>query len=309
MKIITTTLNPAFDLHCSAESFAAGEENFADVTSLDAGGKGINVTRALKSAEFNSTAVLLLGSDNGEEFLRQLLCGGIAPVTVKVPGRIRENVTVHEKNGRETRLSFGGFSVNDDVFDTVKRKILSEARAGDTVTFTGSLPCGITAESVTEFIIELKRLGIKAVIDSRSFSLDDLIKAGAYFIKPNRTEAEAYLGHGATENELLSLAEKLYENGTENVAISLGKDGCLLMSNEGKFKAVPLQNTTVISTVGAGDSTVAGFLYATANGKKKAEALKTAVAFGTAACMQSGTCPPKYDDIASLLPKIELIKL
>ena len=113
MKIITLTLNPAFDVHCSFKTFKAEGENFGIVTSRDAGGKGINISRALSSCGIESVAMVALGSENGAEFASILEKDGIEFKYVNASGRIRENFTVHTEGADETRISFEG-TISDD---------------------------------------------------------------------------------------------------------------------------------------------------------------------------------------------------
>ena len=113
MQIITVTLNPAFDVHCTTERFLPYRENIFDVSARDAGGKGVNVSRALLSNGVESLAVCAVGRENGAEFLQALRSEGLTVAAVAVEGRIRENITLHEKENPETRISFSGFSMNE----------------------------------------------------------------------------------------------------------------------------------------------------------------------------------------------------
>lgn len=304
MKIITLTLAPAFDTHCKAECFTAGIENFADITSYDAGGKGINLSRALLAGGCVSLAIVALGKENRASFLSALDTDGLEYVAIEVDGRIRENITVHPKEGKETRLSFSGFSADDSLVDKVKDIICKNAESGDIVTIVGSIPSGITKEKIKAFAKGLKTSGMKVVIDSRSFTPEDIIDCSPFLIKPNEQEISAY-----TDAKISSLddAEKvaleIMRKGVDNVMISLGASGAVLASHDGVF-SVKAPKISVRSTIGAGDSSIAGFLAAYIEGKGSAECLKTAIAYGSAACMTEGTKPPRKEDIKNLLLKI-----
>lgn len=299
MTIITLTLNPAFDLHCFAKNFKPYHESIAEVLSRDAGGKGINISRALTSNGYENLALVLVGSENGEEFERGLLKDGLNFLAVKTEGRIRENLTLHEEENPETRISFEGFGCKDDVLSEIAKEIDSSIN-NSIITFTGSVPKGITKDSIKTFLKELKRKGAKLVIDSRSLTLEDIFEIKPWLIKPNKDEAEAYTGI-AIENvdTAKKIAFDIHSKGVENVMLSLGEDGAVLACSEGVFhKNAP--KVEVRSTIGAGDSMIAGFISASADGKTKEERLALSIAFGSSACMEEGTRPPRRENIKEL---------
>lgn len=300
MKIYTITLNPAFDIHANIGTLNLHLENLAEITSRDAGGKGVNISRALKNFGVENTAVIVLGRENSEEFKKAL--DGMNYIFLEKEGRIRENLTVHEGNGKETRISFSGFSLDESVLLEIEKLILIEE---DTiVTFTGRVPSGISTEAVMTFLKNLKKKGAKIVLDSKSFSLADTLELAPWLIKPNGEEIEQLLG--CKIDSVDAAAEKaavFSEAGIENVMVSLGEKGALLLSGGKTYTAVP-PKTEVVSTVGAGDSMVAGFIAAYKEDKDKAECLKTAVAFGTAACLSVGSNPPEPEAVKEIYSKI-----
>lgn len=300
MNIVTLTLNPATDVHCTGAHFAAGKENFAEITLRQSGGKGVNISRALTENGVENTAFLLLGEENGGEFQKGLDGALCRVAALSVPGRIRENITVHTPEG-ETRLSFPGFSVQPDILPRIEK----ELEQADVLTLTGSLPAGMTAEDWKPILRRATERGVKTVIDSRSFSLADLREIKPWLIKPNRQEISGYLGREVeTFEEVIPEAKRLHEDGIENVMVSLGESGALLVCGEGVFLAQPPQ-VAVCSTIGAGDSSIAGFL----TGSTAADRLCRAVAFGTAACLTEGTLPPRRDDVAEILKKVTVSRL
>ena len=119
MKIYTITLNPAYDVHAYAEQFAPFHENLACVTSREAGGKGVNLSRALQNGGTENTAVIVLGKDNCAEFKVELEAAGLQTILLEKPGRIRENLTLHCAEQPETRISFSGFAVDDSLLNEV----------------------------------------------------------------------------------------------------------------------------------------------------------------------------------------------
>ena len=306
MKIYTITLNPAYDVHASAEDLSIGHENLACVISRDIGGKGINISRALAENQVDNTAIVVLGSDNADDFKQSVTDYGINCIFIEKNGRIRENLTIHTECG-ETRISFSGFSLDENVLGEIESLIEID---GDTIiTFTGSVPRGISIEQCKEFLMRLKANGVRVVIDSKSFTLDDLIAVKPWLIKPNGEEIEAYSGREIKSfSDCKDIAAELCRNGIENVMISLGEQGAMLVNSEGSFVAVP-PVVDAVSTVGAGDSTIAGFISAFSNGKNVDECLKVAVSFGSAACLREGTVPPRICDVEEILRAVKIFLL
>ena len=295
--ITTLTLNPAYDVHAKISQFKLSCENLADEVTRDVGGKGINISNALCANGVDNTALVLLGSENSADFKAGLLRAGIKYTAFECPGRIRENITIHPQTGKETRLSFKGFECNADVLD----KMLALIDANGIVTFTGSLPQGIDEDSAESFLIELKRRGAKLVIDSKSVTLPMLYRIKPWLIKPNEEEIETYFGK-VSDDKLVDCALELNARGIENVMISLGGDGAIL-ANGGKTYRARVPKIEVRSTIGAGDSSVAGFIACDGNAEFR---LKNAMAYGAAACMREGTNPPRKKDIESILNKIKI---
>ncbi len=306
MKIYTITLNPAFDVHAGAERIVVGRENLACVTSRDAGGKGINISRALSENRIENTAIAVLGRENFADFKALLDEYGINYVAIEKDGRIRENLTFHTEGG-ETRISFSGLSLDSSVLCEVEAYI--EADSEVVVTFTGSVPRGVDISECKSFLKGLRAKGVRVVIDSKSFTIEDLIEVKPWLIKPNGEEISVYFGSEVEDfDDCRLLARRLCESGIENVMISLGEKGAMLVSSEGAFVAEP-PAVDAISTVGAGDSTIAGFIAAFGEGKSAEECLARAVSFGTAACLSEGTAPPRVSDVTDIFEKVRVFVL
>lgn len=305
MNIVTLTLNPAFDLHCYAERFFPYRENVFEITARDAGGKGINVSRALTKNGVKNTAACIIGSENGEEFLKMLKAEGLSLAAVTAEGRIRENITLHEKEKPETRISFPGFACTPSVLSEL-RSAIGAIGEGSVCVFAGSAPTGLPEEALVSFLQEIKSAGAALVIDSRSVSLPALIDLKPMLIKPNREEAERAIGVSIDGIEdAARAARSLQEKGIENVLLSLGGEGAILATKEGVYHAAA-PKVEVLSTIGAGDSTIAGFLSAVAEGCSDEGRLARAVAFGSAACLLEGTAPPLPEDVVTLEGKISV---
>ena len=306
MNIITVTFSPAIDVHCHADSFITERENFAEISSRESGGKGINISRALCSCGIKNTAIVAVGEENADAFLAALRADGITYDAIRTSGAIRENITIHPEGVKETRLSFSGFLGDKTLVEDIESAVNGITESGDIVAIAGSIPKGVDVEWVKAFALRLKAKGIRVIIDSRSFTPEDIMECAPFLIKPNEEEIVAYTKTEISlPSDAIKAAKLIRGNGVENVMISLGARGAALACENGAFFAEP-PKIEALSTVGAGDSSIAGFIAGLSKKASAAECLMSAVAFGSAACLREGTKPPLEADIAEIFKKIEL---
>ena len=304
MRIYTLTLNPAYDVHVYTDHFAPFHENIATVLSREAGGKGVNISSALQSVHIPNTAVTVVGMDNAAEYRQKLAQAGLSVLEFKRPGSIRENITLHCGNGPETRISFAGFAVEDGILDEIFGQIQPDENT--ILTMTGRIANGMSLESVKAFLKKAAACGARIVVDSRSFGMADLAEVKPWLIKPNQEEISAYCGEPIEDLETaLAKAKEIARCGIQNTLVSMGEQGALLVTGDQAYYAKAPQ-VQAISTVGAGDSAIAGFLTAAVKGESSEGRLAWAVAFGTAACLTEGTQPPTEEMIHNLLPQIRI---
>lgn len=295
--IITLTLNPAFDLHVTLPSFTVGQEHLAQSVTRTIGGKGINTSRALEVNGIENLALVLLGRENETAFLQGLYDAKLHFKAFSRDGRIRENITVHPDSGQETRLSFQGFTCDGRIFPELEPHIPD----GCVMTFSGSMPQGITETEAEAFLLRLKEKGVRLVLDSKSLSLDTIKRVRPWMIKPNAEEIRSYCNANTIE-EIKAAALNLHQGGIDNVLVSLGGEGAVLAS-DGQLLCGTAPSVTVYSTIGAGDSMIAGFLGTEGSSEER---LKNAIAYGSAACLTEGTAPPSPATISDLLPQIQI---
>ena len=309
MNIVTLTLNPAIDVHCYTEQFQPYRENLATITSRDIGGKGINISRALTAGGITNTALIVLGKDDEASFCRDMDAEELTYRKIVVPGKVRENFTLHTNGAKETRISFAGFSADDTLIDTVESTLSDMLARGDILTLTGRNPEGVSICRIKTMLANLQNTGIRIVIDSRSFELSDLLEVRPWLIKPNEEEIASYASIPVQDFQTAkNAAEQLCGQGIENVMISLGAQGAVLCSPRGCFAACA-PKIEAISTIGAGDSSIAGFCAAAGLGLDDAERLRYAVSYGSAACMVMGTQAPRKQDMDALLGQVEIFTL
>ncbi len=298
--IYTITLNPAFDLHYEMDEFYPEAENYVKKALRSAGGKGINVSKALCALGVQNQAIAVLGSENSAEFLREL--PELELAVTETEGRIRENITIHPKEGRETRISLDNFFLSTEILEKVGKSLSGKLDEKSTVIFAGRIPRGLGKGEVKAFLKKIKLTGARIILDSNSFDLSDISEVQPFLIKPNEEEIKAFF-KGSNE-EYKALAEKLNSAGAENVMISLGKDG-VYFSGSGESFYVKAPEITPVSTIGAGDSTIAGFVAGLERGYFLSDAVSLAVATGSAACLTEGTNPPKAEDIEILFREVK----
>ncbi len=305
-KIITITLNPAFDLHYTMDKFELKKENYVKEVICDAGGKGVNISRALKANGVDSTAYVILGEENGAQFESNLKADGIDYLPLYVKGRIRENITIHPKKDKETRISLDNFSISGAELNKIYSSLYEKVDCDTIISFSGRIPKGVTKDEIIKFLCKLKGIGARLAVDSNSLTTEDLMLIQPWFIKPNEEEIVSFLGRSVTDAaEAADRAAELCGKGVaEEVMISLGRRGSAW--SDGRRKAVVSIPSIdhPVSTIGAGDSTVAGYIAAIAKGGSVDDALRLASAFGTAACLTEGTRPPLPENVKEIYEKV-----
>ena len=309
--IRTITLNPCFDLHYTIPEFYAGKENLVTGISVEAGGKGVNTSRALTVNGEDNLAYIVVGDENGDAFISRMEKYGVPCRYFKVSGRLRENVTIHPDVGRETRISLNTFKVPKSTFEELEAAILAEDTANMLVSFSGRIPNGLEKDDVKSFIKKLIKSGAKVAVDSASFTPADLAELRPWFIKPNEQEIEAFIGETPKNvRDAADVAEKLVKEGvSETVMISLGGDGAAFSDGVNKYILKVPKLEVPVSTIGAGDSTIGGLLAGVAKGLDISDALRLAVSYGTAACMTEGTRPPRPEDVETVFAKTVVEKI
>ena len=324
--IITVSLSPVIDIHYTARHFSAFKDNIADERLVFAAGKGMNVSRALHAVGISAEAHMLLGEENASEYLR-LASDYCVPIScMTTDGAVRENISVNTPEG-ETRICMRGSTLSPQILPVFALQIIRKLSEDMAVVFSGSLPSGISQEDFVKFVLFIKDAvpETKIILDCPSLTLDSIRQIRPFLIKPNHTEAAFLLDptgkktFNYTDTSSSINAAKALCNTTvsEHCVVSCGPAGAAYVSNSGDFGFVnaPIINTEIFSTVGAGDSMLAGILYSFLKesslniGKPNfkynlSEAVKWGVVFGSAACISNGTNPPKSEDIYSLYSTI-----
>ena len=306
--IITVTMNPAIDKTIELNTFVHGDLNRIQKVILDAGGKGINVSKTIRALGGESLATGFLGGRNGDyiqDVLQELL---IKTDFVKIEGETRVNTKIVESAGMVTELNEKGPIINVHAMGNLMAKLMNYLKNDSLLVLSGSVPLGVP-KTIYKSLTELAReMGAKVFVDADEELLAEALKAKPDIVKPNRGELEKYFGYTMnTEEQILEAGQKLLEKGVKTVIISLGAEGAYFIDKEHTLYS-PALSTEVNSTVGAGDAMVAAFSYGIDQGLTFEETAKLAMATSGGAVTTVGTKPPQKEDVEVLFKQVLLVK-
>jgi 1-phosphofructokinase len=293
--IVTVTANPALDKTAELSELRPGELNRLHSLVIDAGGKGVNVSKMVSALGGFSLATGFVGGGSGDEIIRSLSDGGISSDFVKVGGVTRTNLKILDRDAQLTELNEPGIQVTDTEARLLIQKLaaLAEADPGTVFVLSGSLCGGVETDFYARLIRMIHQNGGLAFLDADGEAFRAALAEKPDFIKPNRHELAEYFG---VEGELspddsLELCLRLAREGIPKIALSMGKDGALFVGGQEVLYAPGLK-VEVRSPVGAGDCMVGAFAYATDRGEIWEEAAALAMAASAGAVTTTGTKPP-----------------
>ncbi|WP_062389314.1 1-phosphofructokinase [Demequina iriomotensis] len=294
--IVTLTPNPSVDRAVTLAALERGEVNRATDVRVDAGGKGVNVARAITAQGGEAIAVLPVGGPEGHLLEELLDAAGVPRRSVPVRGSARMNISVLEPDGTTTKLNEPGPVLDAD--ETAELLATAAAVAGATwVVGCGSLPPGAPEDLYARLIADARRAGVRVAIDSSGAPLAAAVASTPDLIKPNHEELAELVGHPLpTLGDVLAAARDLVSHGIATVAVSLGADGALLVDRDHAVHARATIGAPV-STVGAGDCMLAGLLHGLSRGLPSADSLSEGVLWGAAAVTLPGSRVPTPADL------------
>ena len=305
--IATVTLNPAIDRSLTVRRFEVGKTNRGEVRGIDAGGKGINVAKAMKKFGVDVCALGFVAGSYGQFILDALAASGIHADFCNVPGETRVNLKILDSvYGTETELNEPGFQVSPEHLRAMKHKIKEYAPRCEMMVFSGSLPPGAPAETFQELMTIARPLGAKCVLDTAGPALKCGLEAKPFLLKPNRAEVEELLQVPLrTRSELAAAARKLLEMGAERAVISMGTEGAIAATRQDLLVARP-PAVAARSSVGAGDAMVAAFAYGEVNHLSFRESFRLAIAASAAAVTMEGSMVADLAVVQSLVPQVRI---
>lgn len=308
-KIVTITLNPALDRTLYLPRFLIGQVNRVESERTDPGGKGINVAKAVKALEQDVIVTGFLGQNNMELFTAYFEQENIEEEFVRVKGNTRVNIkVVNEESSEVTEINFSGVSPTKTDFCQLEDKIYSLAKECEWFVLSGNLPSNMPADIYAEFIRNLHKHDCKVILDTSGEALKAGIEAKPYAVKPNIDELSAMLGKSLTiENGLAEGIEYLKQAGISLIVVSMGQNGALAVRGSEEFLVKP-PVVTVGSTVGAGDTMVAGLAVGLARGLDLAETMRLSAAAAAAAVALPGTQAATLQSVKNLLKQVQITK-
>lgn len=305
-SIVTVTFSPSIDKSFTTPELVPDKKLRCSAPHLDPGGGGINVARAIKVLGGEATAVFPSGGYTGKQFNHLLKDEGVPMLIIESKNETRENIVVMDMSKNlQYRFGMPGTALKENEWKT----ILHAIDAMDDIEYlvcSGSLPPGVPEDIYAQLAVVAKRKGAKCIVDTTGRPLKLAIEAGLYLIKPNLGELSAFAGR-----EFLSIDDAkeislgiVSKGHCEVVVVSMGPEGAMLVTKDtSEIYSSPKVERK--STVGAGDSMVAGIVYSLSRNKNIQEAVRYGVACGTAATMNPGTELCRKEDVEALMTKVQ----
>ena len=310
--IVTLTANPSLDRTVTLPGpLSRGQVQRALTTTSDPGGKGVNVARVVTAA--GELAVAVLPGSHDDPLLLALRDAGVTHRALPVQGRVRVNLTLTEPDGTTTKVNEPGLELDADVRAALTDVLVREAAGARWVALSGSLPPGVPVGWYAELTDRLRATGAKVALDTSGDPLLAALEDGSmpHLIKPNGEELAELTGQPGVDLErnpaaAVEAATGLLDRGIGAVLATLGAAGALLVTRDGSWSATP-PKIRARSSVGAGDSALAGYLLADLAGGGPEDRLRSAVAHGAAAASLPGSTLPTPADVD--LAGVSLVRL
>ncbi len=301
--IYTLTLNPAIDYYISMGNFQLGSLNSLEEGYTLPGGKGINVSKVLKNFSVESKALGFVGGFTGDYIKKHLNEYEIESDFIELQENTRINIKLKTKDS-ETEIAGKSPTISRENVKELLKKF-EEIKKDDVVILSGSVPNSIS-KSIYADIIKLLPKDCKVILDTRGLHFVEGLKEGVFLTKPNNHELEEFFNRKLNNiEEIIQAGKDLQALGSKNVLISLGKDGSILITEKEVYIGNAPQGK-LISSVGAGDSMVAGVVYGIAKGMTLEDSYKYGIASGSSTAFSEGLTT--FEGMNSLLNKIEIKK-
>ena len=305
--LYTVTLNPSIDYVIKVDKLTTGNINRVNEEHVYPGGKGINVTRILKSLDNDNIALGFVSGFTGDYIINSLQELNLKSDFIKVKeGFTRINVKV--KSEEETEINGQGPKISEEELNQFY-KVIDKLVDGDILILSGSIPSCLDERLYESIMKKVEDRDIKVIVDATKNLLLNVLKYKPFLIKPNNHElAEMFNVELNSTEDVVFYARKLKEMGAQNVLISMGKDGALLVTENDEVFASSVAKGEVVNSVGAGDSMVAGFIAGYLKSNSYEDALRLGAASGGATAFSSDLATREFIDKLVDEIKIEKIK-
>ncbi|WP_428775653.1 1-phosphofructokinase [Vibrio sp.] len=310
-KVVTITLNPALDLTGTLPQLNTGSVSVVSSSALHAAGKGVNVAKVLSDLGASVTVTGFLGTDNQELFCQLFEQIGANDQFIRVEGATRINVKLVEQNSRVSDINFPGIVIPEQAIAEFEETLDVLCEDHEYFVLAGSLPRGVSEQQCQRWIELLNARGKKVLFDSSRHALASGIQSKPWLIKPNDEELAELTGQSQeTEAECIDSAALLRQQGIANVVVSRGEKGVVWLNNSGAYLAQP-PKMEVVSTVGAGDTLVAGLCWGHMQDMPATQLIQFATALSALAVGQVGVGVQDINQLNTLqnLIKVEHLSL
>jgi 1-phosphofructokinase family hexose kinase len=301
--------NPCLDVYYYTGALKEDDTNRVSNPLLSPGGKGVNAARV--ASRFCSTVFLALplGGCIGNCVKEFLELEGVSCIVVETASQTRVNTILEQRaKGKHFLIASSGSPLSEEEREKLKRAVCKEC-SPRVLILGGSVPPGLPQDYYAKIIQEFKGTDTKVIVDADGELLRKAVEAGPYAIKPNKHELERLVGHPLlTVEEVVGAGKELLKYGLEVVIVTLGEYGAIAVTKGGTYKIIP-PKVEVKNTVGAGDSVVGGFACKIYLNSPLEEALRFAVACGTATVTQVGTKLCDRESVKEIFKETQILKL
>ena len=304
--ILTLTVNPAVDRNVTADHLVFEDRAYILSRSESAGGRGINASFVIHSFGGPTAAIVPSGGKTGVRF-EQLLAGCGFPVhVVRIKSNIRTNFTISDKTGLTVKLNELGPPMTRPEVSRLEAMVGEKLDGASWLLICGSLPPAVSPTLYSRLVALARERGVKTLLDTDGEPLREGVEAGPTVVAPNQQEAERLLNRALiTRGNFVEAVSRIRQMGAESVILSLGSRGAM-GSSQGQMLEVIPPRVDVVCPIGAGDALVAAFAWSMAQRDDFADALRWAVAAGTASATRPGVTFASLDETREIYQRVEV---
>ena len=304
--ILTLTLNPAIDRNVSADRLVFDDRAYILTTDEAPGGRGINASMVIHSFGGKTVAIAPTGGESGERFRQHIAKRGFDVDLIPVSADMRTNLTITDKHGLTVKLNEFGPELKADELERIEQAVQNRLPKAKWLMLCGSLPRGVPDTFYAKLIHAAREAEVNTLVDADGDALLHAVEAEPTIVTPNQQEAERLLNRALlTRSHYIEAVERIQAMGAVEVVLSLASRGAYGMVGDRIYEAVP-PRVDAVCPIGAGDAMAAAFVWARAKGKEFWDALRWAVATGTASAQLPGVTFANLDQTKATYKKVEV---
>jgi 1-phosphofructokinase family hexose kinase len=303
---VTVTLNPAIDRTITADRLVFDDRGYIQSRGESAGGRGLNASAVLHSWGAPTLAIVPSGGESGPRFEAHLAALGFPYEAVPVRQNVRSNLIITDRQGMTVKLNEPGPALSQDELAAIETAVRNRLAGATWLMICGSLPPGVPSSYVRRLIAAAREAGVKVLVDTDGEPLQDALLERPTAVTPNRTEAAALLNKSLiTRQHFRAAAQRICEMGAEAALLSLGSRGVIGVRGAAVVEAVP-PRIDAVCPIGAGDALNAAYVWALEKTGNFSEAVRWAVAAGTASAQLPGISFATLDQARAVYEQVEL---